>query len=222
MLVSGWGFGGDLSKMRIMIADDHALFRGGLKLQLAELVPEAEFLETASFDELLDRAPHEPPADLSILDLTMPGPHWRDALGQLRGHWPATRMVILSGDDAPATVHEAISLGVNGFIPKTEQPHVFTAALRLILSGGTYVPLSALGHAPQPGAEKRALLPITDRQKQVLELMAEGCANKEIAYRLGLTEGTVKLHVAAVLRSLGAHNRTQAVNTARSNGLLPR
>lgn len=208
--------------MRILIADDHALFRGGLKLQLSTFSDDLDVLEAGSFDEVLVLAEQHTPADLAILDLAMPGPGWSDAVRALRQAWPETRVVVLTGDDDPATVRSALDAGVHGYVPKSEQPHVFAAALRLVLAGGSYFPVAMLGRA-EPAAPICAPAnphAITGRQREVLQLMAEGCANKEIAYRLGLTEGTVKLHVAAVLRGLGAHNRTQAVAIAREARLL--
>lgn len=207
--------------MRILIADDHALFRGGLKLQLSEFSDDLDVLEAASFDEVLTLAEQHKPADLAILDLGMPGPDWHEAVRLLRQAWPETRVVVLTGADDPATVRNALDAGVHGYVPKSEQPHVFAAALRLVLAGGSYFPVAMLGRAePAPAAPPASSHAITGRQREVLQLMAEGCANKEIAYRLGLTEGTVKLHVAAVLRGLGAHNRTQAVAIARESRLL--
>lgn len=207
--------------MRILIADDHALFRGGLKLQLSAFSDDLDVIEAGSFAEVLQLAEQAPAADLAILDLAMPGPSWHEAVKTLKQAWPTTRVVVLTGDDDPATVRAAVDLGVHGYVPKSEQPHVFAAALRLILAGGSYFPVSMLGRADAPSPCAPATPhAITGRQREVLRLMAEGCANKEIAYRLGLTEGTVKLHVAAVLRGLGAHNRTQAVAIARESRLL--
>lgn len=207
--------------MRILIADDHALFRGGLKLQLSAFSDDLDVLEAGSFDEVLALAAQHDPVDLAILDLAMPGPCWSEAVRELRQAWPGTRVVVLTGDDDPATVRSALDAGVHGYVPKSEQPHVFAAALRLVLAGGSYFPVAMLGRTePAPVCAPATPHAITGRQREVLQLMAEGCANKEIAYRLGLTEGTVKLHVAAVLRGLGAHNRTQAVAIARDAHLL--
>lgn len=208
--------------MRIVIADDHALFRGGLRLQLCDLLADADIVEASSFHDVLALVRAGPPPELAILDLGMPGPPWMDAMRRLRDAWPAARLVVVTADDKPDSVQHALSAGAHGFILKTEQPHVFAAALRLVLSGGHYFPLSALGRepAPPPALPARPLHPVTGRQKDVLALIAEGCANKEIACRLKLTEGTVKLHVAAILRALGAYNRTHAVAIARNCNLL--
>lgn len=205
--------------MQILIADDHALFRSGLRLQLKDIDPDATILEAADFTQMLDIARQTPDLDLISFDIGMPGVGWRDALTQLK-KLSRARLVILSGSDGNAVIREAMSLGASGFLPKSDEPHVMIAALKLVLSGGTYVPLSALAAQSQTPARANATLHITERQMDVLMLMAQGHSNKEIAYRLNLTEGTVKLHVAAILKSLGATNRTQAVLAAQEACLI--
>ncbi|MBF0093522.1 MAG: response regulator transcription factor [Alphaproteobacteria bacterium] len=204
--------------MRLLIADDHALFRGGLRLQLAQFDPDAQILEAGTFPEMLEISRRERPLDLAIVDLGMPGMPWREALPALGRAAPEARVVVLSGSDSPSNVREALALGAAGFIPKTDEAHIMIAALKLVMSGGTYVPSAALTDGGGDGHHPAG--PVTHRQKDVLQLLAKGLSNKEIAYRLQLTEGTVKLHVAAVLRSLGATNRTQAVLAAQHAGII--
>lgn len=208
----GRGYG-----LKIVIADDHALFRGGLKVHLSQLEGAGAVLEASDFTTLIDLAAAERP-DLVVADLGMPGPPWREALTTLRQQDSARRIVVVSASDAPAIVREAIRLGANGFISKAEDPDLLVAALKLVLCGGTYVPSTFVGGSAV--GEPAGDLKVTGRQREVLLLLAEGLANKEIAHRLHLTEGTVKLHVAAILRSLNATNRTQAVAVARRCGLL--
>lgn len=203
--------------MKIIIADDHALFRGGLKVHLLQLDGAATVLEASDFPGLIALAAVEHP-DLVVADLGMPGPPWREALVSLRQQDAGRRIVVVSASDAPAIVREAIRLGANGFVSKAEDPDLLVAALRLVLCGGTYVPPAFV--AGSAAGEPVGDLRVTGRQREVLALMAEGLANKQIAHRLHLTEGTVKLHVAAILRSLNATNRTQAVAAARRGGLL--
>ncbi|MBF0560517.1 MAG: response regulator transcription factor [Alphaproteobacteria bacterium] len=203
--------------MKIIIADDHALFRGGLKAQLSLLDADGIILEACDFPSLLQLAATEQP-DLVVADLGMPGPPWREALATLCRHDGNRRIVVISASDSPAIVREAIRLGANGFVSKAENPELLMAALKLVLCGGTYVPPAFVSQSATgtPASD----IKVTGRQREVLSLMAEGLPNKEIAYRLNLTEGTVKLHVAAVLKCLNATNRTQAVGAARRCGLL--
>lgn len=203
--------------MKVIIADDHALFRGGLRLQMMSMVPGATVIEAGDFRDVLGCGDGVDDVHLVVLDLGMPGPPWQESVRQIRRKWPAVRLVVVSGDDRPETIRAVLGAGANGFIPKSEHPDVFTAAMRLILSGGCYFPVSVVDADPEP---TRASGTVTDRQKTVLGLMALGLSNKQIARNLGLTEGTVKLHVAAILRGLGAANRTQAVSLGRSMGLI--
>jgi len=205
--------------MKILIADDHALFRGGLRFQLLDFEKGADICEADDFTSLLDVAETEKP-DMVIADLGMPGMPWREALGLLRAALPDSRIVVLSASDDDVNVREAIRLGANGFISKCDAPEVVMAALRLVSCGGTCVPPSFVKHGSLAQAAPVAESNVTHRQREVLQLLAEGLSNKQIAYRLQLTEGTVKLHVAAILKSLGATNRTQAVSAGRSAGLL--
>ncbi len=205
--------------MKILIADDHALFRGGLKLQLQHFKADGEIIDINNFEKLLPAVAEHLP-DMVIVDLGMPGMPWREAIGQFRASYANIRLVVLSANDDDTNVRDALRLGANGFISKSDPPEVVMAALQLVCCGGTCVPSHFTQHAatePDTGASNS---PITHRQREVLELMAEGYSNKLIAYKLQLTEGTVKQHVAAVLKTLGATNRTQAVAAARSSGVL--
>ncbi|MEO5374591.1 MAG: response regulator transcription factor [Alphaproteobacteria bacterium] len=204
--------------MKLLIADDHALFRGGLRLQLMDFDADAEILEAGTFAEMLEVARRERDLDLVIIDLGMPGMPWREALAALRKAVRTTRIVVLSGSDSSANVRESLALGAAGFIPKSDEAHVMIAALKLIMTGGTYVPSAAVTGAGGNGGGHVGQ--VTNRQRDVLHLLAKGLSNKEIAFRLSLTEGTVKLHVAAILRSLGATNRTQAVLNAQHAGII--
>jgi DNA-binding NarL/FixJ family response regulator len=205
--------------MRILIADDHALFRGGLRLQLADFDRDLEAIEAESFDGLLAMAEDVNP-DMVIADLGMPGMPWRQALEKLREKLPNCRIVVLSANDDDLSVREAIRIGANGFISKRDPPEVVMAALNLVHSGGTCIPPGFVKRAGQADAPAPLQGNVTHRQRQVLQLLARGLSNKQIAYELQLTEGTVKLHVAAILKSLGAINRTQAVTAARMAGLI--
>jgi DNA-binding NarL/FixJ family response regulator len=128
-------------------------------------------------------------------------------------------LVVASGEDDPAVIRAALAAGAVGFLPKAESPDVLQQALRLVLGGGTYTPPQALsdlqpGAAPRPDASG-----LTPRQTDVLRCLMRGQPNKLIARELGLTEGTVKIHIAAILRVLQARNRTEAVVVARNLGL---
>ena len=211
--------------MRILIADDHALFRDGLRLQLEAHDPSTQVLEAVDFDSVFEQACKTEPPDLILIDLAMPGMNWRQALPLLRKRCPDAAVVVVSASDVRDDILTALNCGAAGYIPKSSPGTVMLRALELVLSGGIYVPpevLSWVGRAGKPATadEIPAAHSLTPRQIEVLSLMAEGQSNKKIARTLNRSEGTVKLHVAAVLKALGADNRTHAVLIAAQSGLL--
>ncbi len=202
--------------MKILVADDHALFRDGLRHVLARLGEEVTVLEARDGPEAQALAAAHPDLDLVLLDLAMPGADGLDGLRALRARSPSVPVVILSASEHPRDVRAALEAGAAGFIPKSSTSAVMLSAVRLVFEGGVYVPPAMLGEVPARGRPSRAgtALGLTPRQREVLALLAEGKSNKEIGQALGLAEGTVKLHVSAILRLLGAENRTQAVVAA--------
>ena len=204
--------------MRVLIADDHPLVRDALARTLRCVQPEAEVLEAADFASALRVLQTDAP-ELALVDLHMPGMERVDGVRRLRLLCPGVPLVVVSGEDDPAVIRAALAAGAVGFLPKAESPDVLQQALRLVLGGGTYTPPQALadlqpGAAPRPDASG-----LTPRQTDVLRCLMRGQPNKLIARELGLTEGTVKIHIAAILRVLQARNRTEAVVVARNLGL---
>ena len=218
--------------LKVLVVDDHALIRQGLRPILAQLATEGEaveVMEASGFAEALDRIAASPDFDLVILDLRMPDVSGFAALADIEERHPDLPVVIMTGEDDPALVREAFDHGALGFIPKSSPPPVILAALRLVLSGGTYVPPHIMATASAPRAAAPAPLPdpaiavgrlgITPRQSDVLALLLAGKSNKLISRELGLAEGTVKNHVAAVLKALNVDTRVQAVIAAARLGL---
>lgn len=208
--------------MKLLVVDDHALFREGLKLLLTGLEPQARLQEAGDLVQALKLADGAD-FDLILLDLKLPGPHGLDALESLRDASAGVPIVVLSGEDDPAVVRAAIERGAMGFIPKSSTPEVLIQALRLVLARGVYLPPLALGAraavALPAGSAEIKLPGITERQMDVLRCVIRGKPNKVIARDLDISEGTVKLHLSAVFRALGAHNRTEAVYAAAKLGL---
>ncbi|WNL47084.1 response regulator transcription factor [Dyella sp. BiH032] len=217
--------------MRILIADDHRLIVEGVKLKLAELGPDTAFVEASDVDHLR-RVIHGDQArdlDLAMIDLAMPGADGIAHLTEVIGALPALPVIVLSGSEDPATMKELLAKGARGFIPKAYSPEVMLSAVRLVLSGGTYVPPMMLDEhhvaVPlPPGAngsesvralEERLRALLTERQIDVLRLLSQGKPNKLIARDLGISEGTVKIHLAAIFRALNVRNRVEAVVASR-------
>ena len=209
--------------MKILVADDHPLVRDALARTVASLDAVVEVFEAADFDSLRQLvAEHD--LDLALVDLNMPGMRGLGGLQALRSDYPTLVLIVASAQDDAATIRQVLATGVSGFIPKTQSREVVLQAIRLVLAGGVYVPSRALGDADAApfniGSANGGNAQLTPRQLDVLALLLLGRPNKLIARELGLTEGTVKIHIAAILRTLGASNRTEAVVRARELGLL--
>jgi DNA-binding NarL/FixJ family response regulator len=204
--------------VKILVADDHAMFRDGLRYALASLDDDVEILEAKDCAEALALVGSHPDLDLVLLDLAMPGMDGLAGLHALRARRPAVPVVILSGSEEPADARRALDRGAMGFIPKSSSSSVMLGALRLVLSGGVYLPPAFLEHFQTgrtlSGAPSIETLGLTPRQHDVLRLLGKGQSNKEIARVLGLAVGTVKLHISAILRALGVGSRTRAVIAA--------
>ena len=213
--------------MNILLVDDHALFRGGLKFLLQQLDTGLVLDEAGNCAQALERAEVRR-YDLVLLDLNMPGVSQLDALAALREAVPDAPVVVLSGEADPRVVRAAIERGAMGFIPKSATPEVLIEALRLELARGVYLPLEVLDAldpagpaqlAPEPGRGNVMQPVLTPRQMEVLRYVIQGKPNKIIARELNVSEATVKVHLSSVLRAFGAHNRTEAVYAAAKMGL---
>ncbi|WP_207456257.1 response regulator transcription factor [Azospirillum sp. SYSU D00513] len=207
--------------MRILIGDDHVLFREGLRRLLEQLKEGASFQEASNFDELLEMARAGEAYDLVLSDLRMPGWPGFTGLEMLREAQPESKVVVVSASEAHHDVRDALEHGAAGYIPKSSSVKIMLSALDLIFSGGVYVPPTVLreGNDSEPRGAGSAMVPpadpqleqlLTQRQREVLDRLREGKSNKQIAHELGLSEGTVKIHMTAIFKSLGVRNRTQA------------
>ena len=209
--------------MKILVADDHALIREALRYVLQHLDEQMEMIEAPDGAAALHAAAETPDLDLALLDLGLPGIGGFETLSRLRRAHPLVPVVILSGIEDPQSVAEALHRGAAGFIPKSSANEVMLNALRLVLSGGCYLPpqlLNEIGVPPARMSDATTDPCLTDRQRQVLTLMAQGKSNKLICRELGLAESTVKIHVSAILKTLGVTSRTQAVIAAQRLGLV--
>ena len=213
-----------LVAMILLLVDDHALFREGLKFLLRGLDDELVIDEAESCAAATARH-GQFSYDLILLDLNLPGIGGLEALAAMRAAYPQTPLVVLSGEDDPRTIRATIEQGAMGFVPKSSTPEILIQALKLILARGVYLPVSALDGeaAPVPHAAPESsdavLAGLSARQLEVLRCVIQGQPNKLIARNLALSESTVKAHLSAVFRALGAHNRTEAVYAAAKLGL---
>ena len=197
--------------MRFLLADDHEMVRLALKVALAPLGTDLGFVEAGSAESALAAAAAHADLDLVLIDINMPGMGGLEGVRRLRAAHPTLPVLVCSAAEDPALVRSLLGLGVCGFIPKSDSTTVILQAVKLVLAGGTYVPPRLLDVASPAPAAGAPLASLTPRQRDVLRLLAEGKPSKVIARELDISESTVKVHLLAVFRALGARNRTEAV-----------
>lgn len=207
---------------KILIADDHPLFREAICNVIAAGFPGSELLETSDLDSALTVAREHDDLDLILLDLNMPGMNGLNGLISLRNESPSIPVVIVSAEEDKQVVLQAITYGAVGFITKSSPRAQMTEAIVQILAGDVYLPSDIIRsnriitrRTPDEAPLSPELLyALTRKQLLVLERMAKGESNKQIAYHLDIAETTVKAHVSAILRKLNVSNRVQAILSA--------
>ncbi|QTP56058.1 response regulator transcription factor [Billgrantia sulfidoxydans] len=207
---------------KLLIADDHPLFREAICRVVRDGFEHAEVLETEDLESTLALAQQHEDIDLILLDLNMPGVHGLSGLIQLRNEAPTIPVVIISAEQEKQVILQAVTYGAVGFITKSSPREQMTQAIAQILEGNIYLPSdiirasggSARTSRGEPTVTARQLETLTRKQLQVLEHMTRGESNKMIAYHLEIAETTVKAHVSAILRKLGVNNRVQAILSA--------
>jgi DNA-binding NarL/FixJ family response regulator len=211
------------SSRTCIIADDHELSRRALEMILVEKLKFDSVVLTGSFDEAVERLEKHGPVTLVLLDLNMPGMHGALSLAAVREYYPQTKVAVVSGSERREDILNALAAGVHGYIPKSLPMNGIMSAIEYVLTGFIYVPSSLAEVAMASGPRSfEAVVPekvLTQRQREVLQMMVDGKSNKEIARQLGLGEGTVKVHVAAVFRALNVSTRTAAAAAAVALGL---
>lgn len=214
--------------LKLLVIEDHALVREGLVRLLAQVGDGVVMRERADFESALKVLENEDEVDLILLDLALPGVDGFVGLDILRRRFPTVPVIVVSAFDDPPTVRRVMHLGASGFIPKSFSGQEVLDAVRQVLAGDLFhppgahigarlddaVPLPPSGAGVSPGE-----LGLTDRQTQVLALMVRGHSNRDIAERLGLSEGTVKIHATAIFKALGVGSRTQALVAVTRYGI---
>ena len=216
--------------MKILLADDHALIRSGLRGELVELDTAIEFVDAWDAESLWKMFAAHHDLELALIDLSMPGMAGARTIAALHEMHPSVPLIVLSGVEAETEMQAVLQAGAAGFIPKSAMAKVMLQAIRLVLAGGRYLP-PQLMHLPEgtgaspagssaptaPGRrpDARRLELLSPRQREVFGLLAKGLSNKMIARALDVTEGTVKSHVATIFDVLNVHNRVSAVAEAQ-------
>ncbi len=207
--------------IRALIADDHELFRSGLKQLLVDVLQAEDVREAETFDQAIEMLTNDGAGDLILVDLRMPGMSGAEALAALRDGFPDAKVAVVSAWEERAEIIAALNAGVHGYIPKSLPSSEIAAAIRSILDGGIFVPPSLgkrePGAAVRPAGGSNGGDKLTARQKEVLNELLKGQASKEIARSLDIAEGTVKIHLAAIYRALGVRTRAEAIAKLKSN-----
>ena len=221
--------------MEILLIDDHHLFRDGLKSLLQQKEPSWVISMAGDAAEARVAVSKNSDLDLILLDYDLPDGNGLDLLSEIKEKTPITPIALLSAHEEPKLIKATLAAGASGFITKASTSDVMLSALQLIFNGGVYVPpavlkTDAMDLIGETDAEIETEISetqqnnksyhLTERQKEVLNSMVKGLANKEIARELDMSPSTVKAHIAAILRELEVNNRTQAVTKARENGLI--
>ena len=203
-----------MTASRFIIVDDHPLFRGALRQALASAFRTADIGEAGSLNELLGQLQQSADVDLILLDLAMPGVQGLSGLLLLRREYPEVPVLVVSATDDSPTIRRCIEFGASGFVPKSRPVESIRDAVRKVMSGEVAVPADVDMTAAAPGEDRQLagrLSMLTPQQMRVLMMLGEGLLNKQIAFRLGVSEATIKAHVSAILQKLGVDSRTQAV-----------
>ncbi len=206
--------------MKVLVIDDHPLIQDALAQLLPQLGAQIEVRgasDAAAATTILD---NEPDVALVLLDLALPGTRGLDVLADLLLDYPGVPIVVLSATHDMSTVNAALGAGARGFVPKTADPRILLDAIRQVLGGGDYRTDDVTALPDRDGVHIRAdELGLTARQADVLKLMVQGKPNKLICRDLRLSEGTVKVHISAILKALNVRSRTQAVASLARRGI---
>lgn len=200
---------------RILLIDDHAMFRSGLRLLINQSMPDANVFEAGSLNEIMTVKPEQP--DVALLDIKLPGLNGLEGIALLKRKWPSTPVIMLSSEDEPQTKNQALDRGATGFVSKAESADNIILSIKLALNGEFNALMTfSKGHdVATPKAEH-----LTPRQYQVLDLLNRGLSNKLIARELSLSENTVRGHVQAILEFFQVVSRSEAVFEARQRKII--
>ena len=215
-------------QIRVLLVDDQRLMREGLRI-LLELETDLEIVGEATNGEEALRAYAEVEPDVVLMDVRMPGMDGVEATWRLRERWPSARVIILTTFDDDEYVFEGLRAGARGYLLKDVSGHDLAEAVRTVAAGGALIEPSVARRVvaefarmapPVRQPDEGLAEPLSDREREILRLVAQGLTNREISDQLCLAQGTVKNYVTTILQKLGARDRTQAALRARELGLL--
>lgn len=221
--------------MKFLVADDHELFLQGLEFILKKEYPEVDLVLAGDYAQILDILNKQNDFDLLITDLAMPGGNWLEALQKVHSQAPEMPIIVVSAVFDKEILQKTYNIGVSGYVSKSFPNNIIISAINLVLAGGMYIPpdlvklssqfttgqlndlIKDFDNSQKKQADEKLLTP---RQLEVLQCLAGGMSNKQIAYKLGLSEGTVKIHITLLMRALNVTNRVAAVRAGERAGLI--
>ena len=209
--------------MRLLFADDHPMFLDAVREHLSRAFPDIEIQSAANLDEVSKKLTDNEEFDLVVLDFSMPGMDGTSGVKNLRETFPELAIAVTSGVAKTRDVKAVLDLGAQGYLPKTLTGSAYAGALRVIAEGGTYVPVETMQALADEAADRKVNAEgLTPREIEVLEGIADGKPNKQIARDLDIHEVTVKLHARSIFKKIGVQNRSQAAVVARERGIVSR
>ena len=211
-----------MAASRFIIVDDHTLFRDALRDALSLSFQSVDIDGAGSFEELEARLKDPKETELVLLDLKIPGVQGFSGLLHLRSLHPELPVIVVSATDDPVTIRRCIDYGASGFVSKSASVEIIRSAIRAVLDGNVWTPAYFDPNAvsdPEDRALAARLSTLTPQQIRVLAMLGEGLLNKQIAYKLNVSEATIKAHVSAILTKLDVDSRTQAVIAINKGGL---
>ena len=205
---------------RILIVEDHALVREAMAQTLQHLEPGVECVEASNADTALERLSETPDWDLAVIDLMLPDMNGFSLLGVMAKRFPDIPAIVVSALDDQASVQRALKAGASGFVPKASSGADLLKAIRIVLDGDVFTPAGMKDQGEKrPSVGLNEKFGLTAAQMRVLDLLTQGKTNKEIADLLGLSEGTVKVHVSAIFKAMKVSSRAQALVVIARHGV---
>ena len=204
--------------MKILIIDDHSLYRDGLRFNLALMMPEAQIFDAENMTQAIEKLKQNNDINLVLANWDMPDIRWKDGIKTIKENSKNSQIGVIASSSEHSDIKKILNMGLCCFLPKNIDAKVLNSALGLVLNGGTYFPPALLKQQSNNTSLNGKHL--TNRQTEVLQYLAQGLSNKQIAYQMNVSEATVKLHINALLRAVGATNRTQAVIKSQQMGIV--